>query len=59
MDAHRAQQITSSPNMANVTYNGERIYIEHVDEQAETATIHSLDNPNHKQNVSVDSLLEH
>jgi len=32
--------------MANVTYNGEGIYVEHVDEQNGTATTHSLDEPN-------------
>lgn len=58
MNAQRAQEISSSPNMANVTYNGESIYIEHVDQQNGVATIHSLDNPNHKQSVSVESLSE-
>ena len=58
MDAQRAQEISSSPNMANVTYNGESIYIEHVDQQNGVATIHSLDKPNNKQSVSVESLNE-
>ncbi|MGO4886766.1 small acid-soluble spore protein H [Anaerobacillus sp. MEB173] len=58
MDAQRAQQIASSPNMANVMYNGKQIYIEHVDQQSGMATIHPLDNPNSKQSISVDSLQE-
>lgn len=58
MNAQRAQEIASSPIMANVIYNGESIYIEHVDEQNGTATIHSLDEPNNKQSVSVTSLNE-
>lgn len=58
MDAQRAQEIASSDNMANVTYNGERVYIEHVDQGNGTATIHTLDNPNSKQSVSVTSLQE-
>ncbi|RBW68459.1 small acid-soluble spore protein H [Bacillus taeanensis] len=58
MNAQRAQEIASSSAMANVTYNGQRIYIEHVDQQNETATIHDLDNPNNKQSVSVSSLQE-
>ena len=58
MNAQRAQEISSSPIMANVIYNGESIYIEHVDEQNGTATIHSLDEPNNKQSVSVTSLNE-
>jgi small acid-soluble spore protein H (minor) len=59
MNAQRAQEIASSPIMANVTYNGERIYIEHVDQQNRTATIHPLDEPNNKQSVSVSDLMEH
>ncbi|WP_077214966.1 small acid-soluble spore protein H [Bacillus dakarensis] len=58
MNAQRAQEIASSPNMANVTYNGEGIYIEHVDETNGIATIHSLNEPNNKQSVSVTSLNE-
>ncbi|MBY6036443.1 small acid-soluble spore protein H [Fictibacillus nanhaiensis] len=58
MDAQRAQEITSSTHMANVTYNGEPVYIEHVDQQNEMATIHPLSNPNDKQSVSVSSLTE-
>ncbi|WP_191556717.1 small acid-soluble spore protein H [Metabacillus idriensis] len=59
MNAQRAQEIASSPIMTNVSYNGESIYIEHVDEQNEKATIHFLDEPNNKQSVSVSSLKEH
>ncbi len=59
MNAQRAQEISASPIMANVTCQGERIYIEHVDEQNGTATIHSLDNPNNKQSVPVSNLMEH
>jgi small acid-soluble spore protein H (minor) len=55
MDSQRAQEIASSATMANVTYNGQNIYIEHVDQQNGTATIHPLDNPNEKQSVSVSS----
>ncbi|AXI09966.1 small acid-soluble spore protein H [Oceanobacillus sp. 143] len=58
MDAQRAQEITSSPDIIDVTYNGEAIYIEHVDEQNGTATIHFLNEPNNKQSVSVTSLNE-
>lgn len=58
MKAQQAQEIASSSIMANVTYNGESIYIEHVDEQNGTATIHPLNDPNNKQSVSVTSLKE-
>jgi small acid-soluble spore protein H (minor) len=59
MDSQRAQEISSSSVMSNVTYNGKQIYIEHVDQQKGMATIHSLDEPNKKQTVSVTSLIEH
>jgi small acid-soluble spore protein H (minor) len=58
MDAQRAQEISASATMANVTYNGQNIYIEHVDQQNGTATIHPLNEPNNKQSVSVSSLEE-
>jgi small acid-soluble spore protein H (minor) len=58
MDAKRAQEIADSSTMANVLYNGTKIYIEHVDQQNGVATIHDLDNPNYKQSISVSSLSE-
>ncbi len=59
MDAQRAQQIADSPIMANVTYNGSRVYIEHVDQGQQLATIHALDNPKIKNSVPVANLEEH
>lgn len=59
MDAQRAQAIANSPVMANVTYNGSRVYIEHVDQGSQNATIHAIDNPNSKFSVSVNNLQEH
>ncbi|WP_066048590.1 small acid-soluble spore protein H [Robertmurraya korlensis] len=58
MDSQRAQEISFSSVMTNVTYNGKQIYIEHVDQQKGMATIHPLDEPTKKQTVSVTSLLE-
>ncbi len=59
MDARRARDIASSPIMANVTYNGTRIYIENVNENKGTADIHPINQPESKQEVSVDNLIEH
>ncbi|EIJ78076.1 acid-soluble spore protein H [Bacillus methanolicus PB1] len=59
MNVQRAQEIAASPIMANVTYNGVPIYIQHVDEKNETATIYPLDEPEKIQNVSLSSLTEH
>ncbi|MDO9536442.1 MAG: H-type small acid-soluble spore protein [Bacillota bacterium] len=39
MDAQRAQEITNSPIMVNVTYNGSPVYIEHVDREKQIATV--------------------
>ena len=58
MDAQRAQEIMSSTEMVNVTYNGEKVYIEHVDQGVGKATVHPLDNPEQKQSVSVNELME-
>ncbi|SDI04095.1 small acid-soluble spore protein H [Alteribacillus bidgolensis] len=58
MDAQRAQEISSSPDMANVVFNGESVYIEHVDQQVGIATIHPMNDPNKKQSVSITSLEE-
>ncbi|MCL7746823.1 small acid-soluble spore protein H [Halalkalibacter alkaliphilus] len=58
MDAQRAQQICSSTEMKNVMYNGQAVYIEHVDQGSGQATVHPLDNPNSKQSVSVNELTE-
>lgn len=58
MDTQRAQEISNSQTMANVTYNGVQIYIEHVDQQNGTATIHPLTEPTSKQSVPVERLME-
>lgn len=42
MNKQRAQEIASSPVMANVTYNGVPIYIQNVDKNNETARIYPL-----------------
>jgi len=59
MDTRRAKEILSSPSMINVTYNGKEIYIENVNETAETANIHPLNQPEQKQEVPLTSLMEH
>ncbi|MCT2535679.1 H-type small acid-soluble spore protein [Aquibacillus koreensis] len=58
MDAQRAQEIASSPVMANVSFNGAKVYIEHVDQEVGKATVHTLHQPENKQSVSVDHLTE-
>lgn len=58
MNIQRAQQIAESGHLAKVFYNGERVYIQHVDEQKETARIYPLDDPQNEQEVSLSSLKE-
>ena len=58
MNRQRAQEIATSPVMANVTYNGTPIYIQGVDEKNETARIYPLDKPENEQEVSLNNLLE-
>jgi small acid-soluble spore protein H (minor) len=58
MNSQRAQEIAASTSMANVTYNGVPIYIQHVDDENGTARIYPLDQPNHEQEVPLRSLVE-
>ncbi|PKM96323.1 MAG: H-type small acid-soluble spore protein [Firmicutes bacterium HGW-Firmicutes-1] len=59
MDKKRAKEIASSLDMANVTYNDTQIYIETVNENKGTASIHFLTQPEKSQEVSLSSLEEH
>ncbi|MDN4491969.1 small acid-soluble spore protein H [Ureibacillus aquaedulcis] len=59
MNAQRAQEISESPVIANVLYNGERVYIQHVDEDKGTARIYPLDDPQKEQDVPLSNLMEH
>ena len=58
MDGKRAKKIAVSPVMANVSYNGERIYIENVNTKKGTAYIHTLSNPHNHQEVELSTLVE-
>ena len=58
MDTHRAQEISNSKNINGVTYNGDSVYIEHVDQSNGMVSIHSHDNPSSKQSVAVTDIAE-
>ncbi|WP_058307386.1 H-type small acid-soluble spore protein [Gracilibacillus massiliensis] len=58
MNAQRAQEIMESADMRKVTYNGDNVYIEHVDQGTGHATVHPIDSPEQKYMVSVDQLEE-
>ncbi|RUL52246.1 MULTISPECIES: small acid-soluble spore protein H [Lysinibacillus] len=59
MNLQRAQEITESGVIANIMYNGERVYIQHVDQEKGTARIYPLDDPEKEQEVPVENLVEH
>lgn len=59
MNRQRAQEIVASPVMTHVTFNGIPIYIQHVDEQKDTARIFPLDRPEQEMEVPLNSLVEH
>ncbi|MBD8025648.1 small acid-soluble spore protein H [Ureibacillus sp. 179-F W5.1 NHS] len=58
MNAQRAQEISESPVIANVLYNGMKVYIQHVNEDNETARIYPLDDPQKEQEVPLNQLIE-
>jgi small acid-soluble spore protein H (minor) len=58
MDRKRAQEIASSPDMINVTYNGDSIYIEDINPNKDTASIHNLNQPHYSHEVSLTQLVE-
>lgn len=59
MNPERAQEIVMTPDMVNVTFEGKKIFIEHVDESEKLATIHPLDKPEEKISIPVEQLIEH
>jgi small acid-soluble spore protein H (minor) len=58
MDTRRASEIASSPDMIDVIYDGEPIYIENVNSAKDTASIHFLSRPEHSEEVSLTKLVE-
>jgi small acid-soluble spore protein H (minor) len=57
MNKIRAIEISESPTMENVTYQGTPVYIQHVYEN-DTVRIYPLDNTEQEQIVSLESLVE-
>ncbi|MCE5169950.1 small acid-soluble spore protein H [Paenibacillus profundus] len=58
MNKQRAMEIAASPDVVEVTYEGTPIYIQHVNEQNETARIFPLDQPEQEREVPLSSLVE-
>ena len=59
MNKQRATEIAASSVMANVSHEGIPIYIQHVDQDNETARIYPLDQPENEQEVPLNNLVEH
>lgn len=58
MNAQRAKEIAGSPEMAQVSYYGVPVYIQHVNAGNGTARIFPRDNPEEEQTVPLDALSE-
>lgn len=58
MDRQRAKQISESPDMKKVTYNGKQVFIQNVNDN-DTARIYPLDQPENEQDVALSQLEEH
>lgn len=58
MNKQRAQEISQLPHMKNVTYNGQQVYIQHVDEQKNTARIFPLNDPENEFEIHIGNLQE-
>ncbi|MDV2582773.1 H-type small acid-soluble spore protein [Alkalibacillus haloalkaliphilus] len=58
MDQNRAKEISQSRDMKDVQYNGERIYIQDVDENSGKARVYSLNDPGKQFDVEVGQLVE-
>jgi small acid-soluble spore protein H (minor) len=58
MNVGRAKEIADSVEMINVTYEGEPVIIQHVDETAKLARIYSRSDPDNEHDVPVLNLIE-
>lgn len=58
MNRNRAIEISKSPNLKHVTYQGKRVYIQHVHEANDIARVYLLDDPTEEFEVQLDQLEE-
>ncbi|MFC4811361.1 H-type small acid-soluble spore protein [Paenibacillus sp. GCM10023250] len=58
MNKQRAQEIVESPVMADVVCDGVAVYIQHVDEENDTARVYPLGKPEEERTVPLSSLAE-
>jgi len=58
MNAQRAQEILESMKEVEVTFNGTPVWIQHVDQQNDTARVFKENNPDDEMTVPVSQLNE-
>ena len=58
MNVGRAKEITESIEMINVTYEGNPVIIQHVDDNTKMARIYSKSDPENEREVPVLNLIE-
>lgn len=58
MNRNRAIEISKSPNLKHVTYQGKRVYIQHVHKTSDMARVYLLDDPSEQFEVQLNQLKE-
>lgn len=58
MDAYRARQIMQAEERIQVTYEGVPVWIDGIEEDSQTARVHTEGNPQDTKTVSVQQLME-
>ncbi|GAA4718271.1 H-type small acid-soluble spore protein [Brevibacillus fulvus] len=58
MNIVRAQEILQTEQKIEVEYQGKPVWIDHVDEETATASVHLENNPANKMTVEVNQLIE-
>lgn len=56
MDRQQAEKITETGQMERVTYNGEAVYIQRLDENHDTARVFYLTDPQEEFDVDISDL---
>ncbi|WP_028778315.1 H-type small acid-soluble spore protein [Shimazuella kribbensis] len=58
MDVNRVEEILNSPEKITVTYQGDPVWIQSVNDVTQIASVYALDNQKNEKNVPVSELQE-
>ncbi|WP_047155555.1 H-type small acid-soluble spore protein [Aneurinibacillus tyrosinisolvens] len=58
MEVQRAQQIVESRDTINVEFQGVPVWIDSIDNQSKTASVHPTENPADRKTVALNELKE-